>query len=76
MAEQQDMEWESRLELLQAATEVCQKHVNGAMEAPALIAVSNKTSKAYVSLIQEDPLYNDIFTDLRIFAAIKATLLI
>ena len=61
LAEQQDMEWESRLELLQAATEVCQKHVNGAMEAPALIAVSNKTSKAYVSLIQEDPLYNDIF---------------
>ena len=61
MAAEQDMEWESRLELLQAATEVCQKHVNTAMQAPALIAVSNKTSKAYVSLIQEDPLYNDIF---------------
>ena len=76
LAEQQDMEWESRLELLQAATEVCEKHVNRAMEAPALIAVSNKTSKAYISLIQEDSLYNDSFTDLRIFAAMKVTLLI
>ena len=64
LAERHDAEWEDRLELLQAAKEVCQiaeMHVAKSMEVPKLAAVTSSTNKALESLLKEKPLNNEIY---------------
>ena len=64
LAENPQEDWGSKLELLQAAKEVCQaaeKQVKGSKEAPTLNAITTKTRRAIISLLDEDPLFNDIF---------------
>ena len=74
LAERHDAQWEDRLELLQAAKEVCQIaeiHVAKSMEVPKLAAVTSSTNKALESLLKEKPLNNDIFQKLSALWSIR-----